>query len=156
MQSSPFPATELPPAPDSVEDAVMNLMMALGRRVRQRQPGDTVDFSAIPVLKVLSHRGAMRLSALAHVLDLDASTVSRHARQLEERGLLERTDDPDDGRASRVAISEHGQECLAAVFETRRQIITHSLDGLSSRERDTLRDLLHRLVLNLSTQETSA
>jgi DNA-binding MarR family transcriptional regulator len=134
----------------------MNLMMALGRRVRQRQPGDTVDFSAIPILKVLSHSGAMRLSALAHLLDLDASTVSRHVRHLEERGLLERTEDPDDGRASRVAISEHGQECLTAVFATRRQIITHSLDGLSSHERDTLRDLIHRLVLNLSTQETSA
>jgi DNA-binding MarR family transcriptional regulator len=107
----------------------MNLMMALGRRVRQRQPGDTVDFSAIPILKVLSHRGPLRLSTLAHTLDLDASTVSRHARQLEERGLLERTDDPDDGRASRVAISERGQACLVAVFETRRQIITTPSTG---------------------------
>ncbi len=57
----------------------MSLMMALGRRVRQRQPGDMVDFSAFPILKVLSHQGPMRLSALAQTLGLDASTVSRHA-----------------------------------------------------------------------------
>ena len=142
--------------PETVEDALMSLMMALGRRVRHRQPGDMVDFSAFPILKVLSHQGPTRLSALAHSLDLDASTVSRHARALEERGLLERTGDPDDGRASRVAISQYGQDCLAKVFETRRQLITHSLDGLASEERDTLRDLLHRLVLNLSTQEADA
>jgi DNA-binding MarR family transcriptional regulator len=156
MQSSSTPVSERPTAPETVEDALMSLMMALGRRVRQRQPGDLVDFSAFPILKVLSHQGPMRLSALAQTLDLDASTVSRHARHLEDRGLLERTDDPDDGRATRVAVSQRGEDCLEAVFETRRQLITHSLDGLSGHERDTLRDLLHRLVENLRTQETTA
>ena len=92
----------------------MSLMMALGRRMRQRQPGDVIDYSAFPILKLLSHQGPMRLSALAQVLGLDASTVSRHARQLEDRGLLERTEDPDDGRASRVAVSERGQRLPGA------------------------------------------
>src|SRR3954449_4463129 len=161
MQTSSTPvsereAVEQPAAPETVEDALMSLMMALGRRVRHRQPGDLVDYSAFPILKVLSHQGPMRLSALAHVLDLDASTVSRHARQLEDRGLLERTDDPDDRRASRVAVSERGQDCLAKVFETRRELITDSLDGLTVTERDTLRDLLTRLVANLTIQETDA
>ena len=113
MQSSPFVLTEPIPAPETAEDALMSLMMALGRRMRQRQPGDVIDYSAFPILKLLTHQGPMRLSALAQVLGLDASTVSRHARQLEDRGLLERTEDPDDGRASRVAVSEHGSACLA-------------------------------------------
>src|SRR5512143_2553500 len=94
MQTSPFVLTEPIPVPDTAEDALMSLMMALGRRMRQRQPGDAIDYSAFPILKLLSHQGPMRLSALAQVLGLDASTVSRHARQLEDRGLLERTEDP--------------------------------------------------------------
>ena len=159
MQSS-FPSTA-PPAPETAEDALMSLMMALGRRMRQRQPGDEIDFSAFPLLKLLSHQGPMRLSALAHVLGLDASTVSRHARQLEDRGLLERTEDPDDGRASRVAVSERGSACLAKGFEARRAVVAHALDGWTEAERDTLRDLMHRLVQNLLTptdesQETPA
>src|SRR3954463_8251829 len=100
MQTSSVALTEPIPTPETAEDAVMSLMMALGRRLRQRQPGDAIDYSAFPLLKLLSHQGPMRLSALASVLGLDASTVSRHARQLEDRGLLERTGDPDDGRAS--------------------------------------------------------
>jgi DNA-binding MarR family transcriptional regulator len=156
MQTSPFVLTEPIPAPDTAEDALMSLMMALGRRLRQKQPGDAIDYSAFPILKLLTHQGPMRLSALAQVLGLDASTVSRHARQLEDKGLLERTDDPDDRRASRVAVSERGQDCMAKVFETRRELITHSLDGLSGTERDTLRDLLARLVQNLTIQETDA
>src|SRR3954468_20579416 len=103
MQPSSSIVEERSTAPEAVEDALMSLMMALGRRVRQRQPGDLVDFSAFPILKVLSHQGPMRLSAPAHVLGPDASTVNRHARQLEDRRLLERTEDPEDRRASRVA-----------------------------------------------------
>src|SRR4051795_1568540 len=148
MQTSSVALTEPIPAPETAEDAVMSLMMALGRRLRQRQPGDAIDYSAFPLLKLLSHQGPMRLSALAAVIGLDASTVSRHARQLEDRGLLERTDDPDDrrasrtppqlkargllgrtaapddGRPSRIAVSAQGSACLAQGFETRRQLIT--------------------------------
>src|ERR671921_1748667 len=123
MQVSPSALSEPIPAPETAEDALMSLMMALGRRLRQRQPGDVVDYSSFPLLKLLSHQGPMRLSALAAVLGLDASTVSRHARQLEDRGLIERTEDPHDGRASRVAISEAGNTCLATGFETPRQLL---------------------------------
>src|SRR3954454_9976207 len=128
MQTSSVALTEPIPAAETAEDAVMSLMMALGRRLRQRQPGDAVDYSAFPMLKLLSHQGPMRLSALAAVLGLDASTVSRHARQLEDRGLLERTGDPDDGRARPVAISERGNACRGKGVETRRQLLTHALD----------------------------
>ena len=151
MQSSPLVLTEPIPAPETAEDALMSLMMALGRRMRQRQPGDVIDYSAFPLLKLLSHQGPMRVSAMAHVLGLDASTVSRHAKQLEDRGLLERTEDPDDGRASRVTVSERGNACMAQSFETRRHVISTALDGFSDEERETLRALLGRLVQTLMT-----
>jgi DNA-binding MarR family transcriptional regulator len=155
MQPSVHVFPDAIPAPETAEDAVMSTMMALGRRMKQRYPGDEIDFSAFPILKLLSVRGPMRLSALAHLLELDASTVSRHARQLEDRGLLQRTDDPDDGRASRVAVSETGNSCLAKGFEVRRGLITKALEGWTPDERDTLRDLLHRLVQDLTTPENS-
>jgi DNA-binding MarR family transcriptional regulator len=126
--------------------------------MRLRHPGDQIDYSAFPILKLLGHAGPMRLSALANDLQLDASTVSRHARQLEDRGLLLRTDDPDDGRASRVAVSDQGAACLEQGFASRRAMITAALDGWTQEERDTLRDLLHRLVRDLpdpDTQENS-
>jgi DNA-binding MarR family transcriptional regulator len=144
--------TEPIPAPETAEDALLSLMMALGRRLRQRQPGDVIDYSAFPILKLLTHQGPMRLSSVATVLGLDASTVSRHVRHLEERGVLERTGDPDDGRASRIAVSEHGTTCLAQGFEIRRHLITSALDGFDEAERDSLRGLLGRLVENLLTQ----
>src|SRR3954454_3089483 len=160
MQTFMREGSEAVPAPETAEDAVLSTMMAFGRRMRHRQPGDEVDFSAFPILKLLDHHGPMRLSALATLLELDASTVSRHARQLEDRGLLVRTGDPDDGRASRIAVSAQGSACLAQGFEPRRQLITHALDGWTDEEREILRTLLDRLVQTLMThneaQEHSA
>jgi len=152
MQSSTSPLIEPIPAPETAEDALMSLMMALGRRMRQRQPGDAIDFSAFPILKLLSHQGPMRVSSLAQVLGLDASTISRHAKQLEDRGLIERTDDPEDRRASRVTVSAYGRECLTQAFATRHGLITHALADWTDDERDTLRLMLHRVITELLLQ----
>jgi DNA-binding MarR family transcriptional regulator len=148
MQPTASPDLRIPEA-ETCEDAVMSLMMALGRRLRQRQPGDVIDYSAFPILKLLCRQGPSRLSSIAHVLGLDASTVSRHVKQLEDRGLLGRTDDPDDRRASRVDISELGRSTLDEAFALRRQVISAALDDWSAQERDTFQGLVQRLVESL-------
>ncbi|MGA8995734.1 MAG: MarR family winged helix-turn-helix transcriptional regulator [Nocardioidaceae bacterium] len=140
------------PVPETVEEALMSTMIAVGRKLRQRQPGDAVDYAAFPILKALSHQGPLRVSGVAQVLGLDASTVSRHARQLEDRGLLERTDDPDDGRASRVAISQHGRGCLGDVIASRRALLAKALADWDETDRETLRLLLSRLLTTLTEQ----
>jgi DNA-binding MarR family transcriptional regulator len=156
MHPSVSALNEPVPVPETAEDALMSLLMTVGRQMRQRQAGDAIDYSALPILKLLSHQGPMRLSAMAPLLGLDASTVSRHARQLEDGGLLERTDDPDDRRASRLAVSAHGSDCLAKGFETRRRILTGVLEGWTDEERDTLRLLLHRLVVDLTARHEAS
>ena len=139
----------------TAEDAVMALMMGLGRRMRQRLPGDEIDFTALPLLKTLHHHGPMRLSSLAAELNLDASTVSRQARHLEDRGLLERTDDPDDGRASRVMVSAQGSTCLEKGARARRELIARVLDHWPDQDREQLRVLLTRLNDDLNTHHHS-
>ncbi len=151
MQVSLEPATAPFPPPDNAEDAVINTMIVLVRRMRQRRAGDEVDATSYPLLKVLSHEGPMRLSALAARLELDASTVSRHARHLEERGLIERTDDPDDGRATRVAVSARGTACLDKSFQVRRAELSQAMSGWTAQERHDLRDLMFRLGESLAT-----
>ena len=137
----------------------MLAMLTLGRRMRHRVAGDPLDLSALPVLKALQQHGPMRLSALAAELGLDASTISRHVRQLEDRGLIERTGDPDDGRASRVGVSEHGLSCLEQGANARRALIAQVLHDWPDEDREQLRQLLTRfhndLTATRTLQETS-
>ncbi len=148
--TSPSPEPTLLPEPATAEEAVMSAMVRVGKRLRHRIPGEQIDFASLPLLKTLHHYGPMRLSALAQALDLDASTVSRHARSLEDRGLLERTEDPADKRASRVAVSTYGAECLEQGAARRRALIADALADWSPEDRESLRVLLHRLALDLT------
>ena len=144
MQTSPYES------PATAEDAVMGTLMALGRRMRQRMPEDTLDFSVVPILKVLGNCGALRLSSLAEALELDASTVSRHVKQLEERGYLGRTGDPDDGRASRIEVTEAGRAAFHDHISRRKALIASVLGNWSESDRESLRAILDRLNKEVS------
>ena len=137
------------PEPATLEDALMVAGARVGRRLRQRLPGDDLDFSSLILLKTVARLGPMRVSALAAELDLDASTVSRHVKSLEDRDLLERTADPDDGRASQVGVSAHGMATIEASAARRRELIGALLADWSDADRESLRRLLHQLSLSL-------
>jgi DNA-binding MarR family transcriptional regulator len=139
MQTSPYES------PATAEDAVMGTLIALGRRMRQKMADDTLDFSLVPILKVLAGCGPLRLSSLAANLELDASTVSRHVKQLEEHGYLGRTIDPDDGRASRIALTDAGRVALDQHIARRKALIAAALDDWSDSDRESLRTILDRL-----------
>lgn len=152
MQHSPAEAEPVYDEPATAEDAVMMTLARLGRRMRQRLPGEELDFPAILLMKALAS-GPMRVSALAAALELDASTVSRKVRQLEARGLLERTGDPDDGRASQVMLSSGGLARLEAGARRRRALVGRLLEDWPAEDRERLRELLSRLLDVLDHQE---
>lgn len=131
----------------------MTTLARLGRRVRQQLPGEELEFGAIVLMKALLHE-PLRLSALAGLLERDASTISRQVRQLEDRGLLERTGDPDDGRASRIGLTPEGRTRLAAGAERRRAFVGRLLEDWPPEDRERLRLLLNRLLDQLDHQET--
>jgi DNA-binding MarR family transcriptional regulator len=118
-----------PTVPSSPEDAVFLFAAQVGRQFRKRQPGDRLDVSTWPVLHALQMYGELRLSDLAAKLQLDISTVSRHVKQLEGRGLVERADDPDDRRATLLRATTAGLEVLDAGRRRRRELVGRVLAG---------------------------
>lgn len=133
----------------TAEDALMQLMMAAGRRFRSRIDGDTVDPSQAALLYTLKCHGAMRLGDIAEAMQLDASTVSRHVQQLGDHGFIDREPDPEDGRARIIALSRAGAASLKKTFGQRRAFITAALADWSDADRERLRHDLTRLTASL-------
>ena len=136
-------------APQSPEEAVIGLLMQAGRRLRTRHPEDQVDPSTFPLAKQLMCHEGMRLSDLAAKVELDASTVSRQIKQLEDKGIVERTPDPADGRASLVRLTASGHHTMQATFRRRFERIKSVLEPWSERDREQLQTLLTRLAADL-------
>ncbi len=126
------------------------LVMQAGRRFRSRHPEDEVDPSSFPLAKQLMCHDAMRVSDLATRLGLDASTVSRQIKQLEDKGMVERTTDPADGRASLVQISASGEEIMLSAFRRRYERIRAALAPWTESDRHKLQVLLTRLAQDLA------
>lgn len=98
----------------------------------------------LTLLRVQEHDRS-RISDIAAGLELDVSVISRKVAALDELGLVSREQDPADGRAQVVSVTDHGREVIAL----NRRIYTDAVERLTA-EWDTA-DLaalavgLHRL-----------
>jgi DNA-binding MarR family transcriptional regulator len=115
------------------------LQVALGlllqRRHRARIYGEllepfagTVDEATYPVLSGLGRVGPTTSARLGAEIGLDRSVVSRHSDRLEALGLLRRSPDPDDARATLLTLTEAGEVVVARLRERLGAIFQHRLD----------------------------
>jgi DNA-binding MarR family transcriptional regulator len=95
------------------------------------------------LLLTLKEQGARRAADLAELYALDKGSVSRLVHQLIELGLVERSPDPADGRASILSATDDAVRRLAEVRENRREHFDDRLDGWEPEE---IEDLAGRLA----------
>jgi MarR family transcriptional regulator, organic hydroperoxide resistance regulator len=85
------------------------------------------------------------MGRLANVLHCDSSNITWITDRLEERGLVERLQDPRDRRVKLLALTEEGQrlrtELLARLHEP-----PDELRSLSVADQRALRDILRRAL----------
>jgi DNA-binding MarR family transcriptional regulator len=124
-------------------------LLTVARRLRSRLPEGRFDPAMMFVLHHVQAGGSLRVSALAEALGLDTSTASRHVRQLELGGLLARTGDPDDRRASRVRLTRRGRGALERAMRARAARLDRALADWSEEDRATLTTLMTRLADSL-------
>ena len=151
MQGKGRAVVESRPETADVVDSVLHTAMSIGRLMRQRVVGDQLEPAAYWVLKHLE-RGSMRITELASSTQLDTSTASRHVTQLERTGLVERSQDPDDGRAQRVDLTPEGRDQLHASLARRRQTLARSFEDWEPADMADLDRLLSRLVADIESQ----
>ena len=101
--------------------------------------------SHLRALRVLMRRGVMRLSELSDHLQIAARSTTEVVDALETRGLVERRPDPDDRRATLVALTEHGAGVLDAIRAARGTETERAFGRLSQTDRAHLARILRRL-----------
>ncbi|HMC81173.1 MAG TPA: MarR family transcriptional regulator, partial [Acidimicrobiia bacterium] len=76
-------------------------------------------------------------------------TVSRQVRQLEELGLVVRTQDPVDGRAILLEVTEAGLKALQRMRVEWQKTVAEILESWPQKDRELLGELLERFALEL-------
>ncbi len=88
------------------------------------------------------------MSELGAILGLAKSSLTGLVDRTERNGLVRREPDPQDTRAVRVALTPRGGKLAAEFYAETCRRIDKLPAGLSATERDTLADLLGRVVLD--------
>ncbi|MEX0287005.1 MAG: MarR family winged helix-turn-helix transcriptional regulator [Paracoccaceae bacterium] len=68
------------------------------------------------VLLNVAKLGDCHLRELSRIATIDPSHVSRGAKALEQRGLIQRNPDPDDARRTRLSVTDEGTELVDKIW----------------------------------------
>lgn len=96
-------------------------------------------------LGVLMHHGVMRLGELSEHLRIAPRSATEVVDGLQERGLVERRPDPNDRRATLIALTDQGTRVGTAIRAARRAEAERFFGGLSEADRVHLARILREL-----------
>ena len=118
-------------------------------RLRRQLRGLAVDLDLTPsqtaVLTRLWKEGASSASALAGAERVRPQSMATIVAALEQRGLIERTPDPEDGRRQVISLTETGRQRAKSDRQVREEWLARAIhERYSESERRTI---LHALSL---------
>ncbi|MCW2898509.1 MAG: MarR family transcriptional regulator [Streptosporangiaceae bacterium] len=112
--------------------------------------------AGLMVLRTLCSCGEVRIGELAELFEVDQSVISRHIADLEERGFVERTQNPRDRRSWYVRLTSDGERAAEESFQLARHVLAETLHDWTEEEIAELTRLLARLRTSFDTRRPPA
>jgi DNA-binding MarR family transcriptional regulator len=118
----------------------------------QRRRNYPLDRAQYLLLRVLEDEGPQSIATLACRLLLDGSTVTRQIAAMEAQGLINRHQNPNDGRSILVYATRQGISIAARMKEMRLDRITKLFGDWSGTEREMFAKLLTKFNASLNAK----
>ncbi|MEL6467509.1 MAG: MarR family transcriptional regulator [Pseudomonadota bacterium] len=106
------------------------------------------------LLACLSHFDVLTAQDVARISRRPRNTISRAVHRMLNEGFIDRAPDPDDGRQSRLCITDAGRELHVRIstYLARRQ--DEVMGVLTTKERARLAQLLKKAAVHTAQLET--
>ena len=95
---------------------------------------------------LLEHEDGLRQKAIAEEMHIGPSSTSEFIDKLEQTGYIERRPDPDDGRATRIYLTEKGKARAYELEDERKERFASLFTALTDEEKEQLLALLDKLA----------
>lgn len=149
--ATPEPADRarwLSPAEKEAWTGLVSLILLLPGRLEaplQRETGLTLfEYLALSHVSEAPER-RLRMSELAFLVNGSLSRLSNVVKRLEQRGWVERSPDPGDGRYTLVALTDAGLEKVVEAAPTHVRSVLGVLDPLTAADQQALARIAAKL-----------
>jgi DNA-binding MarR family transcriptional regulator len=144
--------------PQTGNDVVDALVYAAHRvryaaDARLRECG--LSFPSYKLMRALENSD-LSMREVSEILHISPRTVTDMIDGLQARGLVDRRPHPADRRVTLLQLTEQGRRQLTAAAARAEQASRDAISGLSSRDQQTLRDLLDRVAPAVSELVTAS
>jgi len=128
----------------SVQELAVELRLAVGRLARRIRLSESAGLtpSQLSALATLDTHGPLRLVDVASHEGVAAPTALRVVSALESAGLVERSPDQADRRATRLSVTVRGRRELERIRRRREAYLQQQLSTLTPSDIAALRDAL--------------
>jgi len=141
----PAPPSTPTPDPEDLADAFFAVSHALKRNVNARVQHTGLSLARLRVLFQLAERPSIRIGELSQCVDVAPRTMTSTIEAMERDGLVTRRPDPNDGRATVVAITDAGRDSFAEGRRLHASVIADLFETLDGPQRRALAEALDRL-----------
>jgi DNA-binding MarR family transcriptional regulator len=135
-----------PVSHEGVEELAGALRVSVGmlvRRLKQAEPADDLTMPETSALSRLDRGGPMTSSDLARQDRVSPQSMGVTVAALEQRGLIARHRDPEDGRRIMLSLTQAGRQVVHDRRGARTERITRALrDGFTPDELAQLRAIV--------------
>ncbi|WP_162069827.1 MarR family transcriptional regulator [Burkholderia sp. THE68] len=100
-------------------------------------------------LRVLAERGEVNQLELSRRVGIASTTAVPALDNLEKRGLVQRTRDPNDRRKYFVTLKDEGKRLVNELLPDLTDMISASLEGISERDMRVFWKVTHQIEKNL-------
>jgi DNA-binding MarR family transcriptional regulator len=125
-----------------------DLRLAVGRLARKVRLSETTGLtqSQLSALATIDRIGRARLCDVAAAEGVSAPTATRIVGAIEKLGLVARTDDSEDRRATRLTVTPAGRAAMRRIRSNRTAFLQQRLQRLDEHDLALLREALPVLI----------
>ena len=134
----------------TIDHTLRNVWMAVSKMYQEEaQKFDSTMATGFTLISIDPEQGSPS-TALGPKMGMEATSLSRILKSMEERGLIERKPHPEDGRSVLICLTNFGQEMreyskdiVLGFDQLVRQSITESELNIFSKVAESIMDLAH-------------
>jgi DNA-binding MarR family transcriptional regulator len=120
-----------------------------------------IPYAEIKCLMLFENERYLTVKGIAERLDVAKSRVTKLVNSVFDKGLIDRTDDPNDARIKLLRLTPEGKKVVASIKEFQQDLLGKILSRLDSEERgkvitglELLRSAMEMVKESLGKQQT--